>query len=93
MSVERVKEVKKPITVLQSVRSWRFEDVTLLGSQYLDHTGVSSWYVAVRSDQNVRVRIYRLSGRELPDRVDWADREALLETIHLWEHLPASLPN
>ena len=93
MSVERVKEVKKPITVLQSVRSWRFEDVTLLGSQYLDHTGVSSWYVAVRSDQNVRVRIYRLSGRELPDHVDWADREALLETVHLWEHFPASLPN
>jgi hypothetical protein len=93
MSVERVKEVKKPITVLQSLRSGRFEDVIVLGTQYRDHTGLSSWYVAVWSDQNVRVRIYRLSDRELPEHVDWADREALLETIHLWEHLPASRPN
>jgi hypothetical protein len=93
MSVERLKEVKKPITVLQSLRSNRFEDVTVLGSQYRDHTGASSWYVAVWSERNMRVRIYRVSGGELPDHVDWADREALLETIVRWEHLPASRPN
>jgi hypothetical protein len=93
MSVERLKEVKKHITVLQSSRAGRFEDVTVLGSQYRDHTGASSWYVAVWSERNMRVRIYRVSGGELPDHVDWADREALLETIHLWEHLPASRPN
>jgi hypothetical protein len=93
MSVERVKEVKKTITVLQDLRCGRFEDVTVLGSQYRDDKGISSWYVAVWSDHNIRVRIYRLSGRELPDHVDWADREALLETIHLWEHFPASRPN
>jgi hypothetical protein len=62
MSVERVKEVKKHITVLQSLRAGSFEDVTVLGSQYRDHTGASSWYVAVWSEGNIRVRIYRVSG-------------------------------
>jgi hypothetical protein len=85
--------VKKPIRVLQSLRAGRFEDVTVLGSQYRDHSGASSWYVAVSSERNIRVRIYRLSGGELPDHVDLADREALLEAIHLWEHLPASQPS
>jgi hypothetical protein len=93
MSVERIKEVKEHITVLQSLRAGRFEDVTVLGSQYRDHTGAASWYVAVSSERNIRVRIYHLSGGELPDHVDRADREALLETIQLWEHLPASRPN
>ena len=87
------KEVKKHITILQSLRADRFEDVTVLGSQYRYHTGASSWYVAVWSERNIRVRIYRLSGGELPDHVDLADREALMETIHRWEHLPASRPN
>jgi hypothetical protein len=90
--VERVGEVNN-ITVLQSLRATRFEDVTVLGSQYRDHTGASSWYVAVWSDRNIRVRIYRLSGGELPDHVDLADREALRETVHLWERSPASRPN
>jgi hypothetical protein len=93
MSVERVKEVEKPITVLQSLRAGRFEDVTVLGSQYRDHTGASSWYVAVWSERDITARIYHLSGGELPDHVNWVDREALLEIIHLWEHLPASRPN
>jgi hypothetical protein len=79
--------------VLQSLRVGRFEDVTVLGTQYRDHTGASSWYVALWSERNIRIRVYRLSGEELPDHVDWADREALLETIHLWEHLPASRPS
>jgi hypothetical protein len=92
MTVERVKEVNKPIRVLQSLRTGRFEDVTVLGSQYRDHTGASSWYVAVSSEQNIGVRIYRLSGGELPDHVDLADRQALLEAIHLWEQSPASQP-
>jgi hypothetical protein len=91
--MERVKEVKKHITVLQSLRTGRFEDVTVLGSQYRDHTGESSWYVALWSERNISVRIYRLSGGELPDHVDLADREALLETIDLWERLPASRPS
>jgi len=93
MSVERVKEVKKHLIVLQSLRSGRFDDVTVLGSQYRDHTGASNWYVAVSSEQNIRIRIYRLSGGELPDHVDLADRQALLEAIQLWEYLPASQPN
>jgi hypothetical protein len=93
MSLERVKEVKKHIAVLQSLRAGRFEDVTVLGSQYRDHTGASNWYVAVSSERNIRVRIYRLSGGELPDHVDLADRQALLEAIQLWEYLPASQPN
>jgi len=87
------KEVKKHITILQSLRADSFEDVTVLGSQYRDHTGASSWYVAVWSERNTRVRIYRLSGGDLPDHVHLADREALLETIHRWEHLPASRPS
>jgi hypothetical protein len=93
MSVERVKEVKKHLTVLQSLRSGRFDHVTVLGSQYRDHTGASNWYVAVSSEQNIRIRIYRLSGGELPDHVDLDDRQALLEAIQLWEYLPASQPN
>lgn len=92
MTVERVEEVKK-ITVLQSLRAARFEDVTVLGSQYRDHTGASSWYVAMWSERNISVRIYRLSGGELPDHVDLADREALRETVHLWEGSPASRPS
>jgi hypothetical protein len=93
MSVGRLKEVKKHITVLQSLRSGRFADVTVLGSQYRDHTGATSWYIAVSSEGDIRVRIYRLSGGELPDHVDLADRQALLDAIHLWEYLPASQPN
>jgi hypothetical protein len=93
MSVEGVMEVKKYITVLQSLRAGRFEDVTVLGREYRDHTVACNWYVAVWSERNIRVRIYRLSGGELPDHVDWADREALPQTIDLWEHLPASRPN
>jgi hypothetical protein len=81
------------IRVLQSLRIGRFENVTVLGSQYRDHTGTSHWYVAVLSEQNMRVRIYRLSGGELPDHVYLADRQALLEAIEQWEHLPASKPN
>jgi hypothetical protein len=84
---------KLHITVLQSLRMGSFEDVTMLGSQYRDHTGASSWYVALWSERNIRVRIYRLSGGELPDHVHLADREALLETINRWEHLPASRPS
>jgi hypothetical protein len=93
MSVKGVKEVKKHIRVLQSLRAGRFEDVTVLGSQYRDHTGASHWYLGVFSEQNVRVRIYHLSGGELPDHVYWADREALLEAIDQWENLPASQPS
>jgi hypothetical protein len=92
MTMERVEQVKN-ITVLQSLRAARFEDVTILGSQYRDHTGASSWYIALWSERNIRVRIYRLSGAELPDHVDLADREALRETVHLWERLPASRPS
>jgi hypothetical protein len=89
--MERVEQVKNT-TVLQSLRAARFEDVTILGSQYRDPTGASSWRIALWSERNIRVRIYRLSGGELPDHVDLADREPLRETIHLWEHLPASRP-
>jgi hypothetical protein len=81
---------KKPIRGLQSLRTGSFEDLTVLGSQYCDHTGVSHWYVAVLSEQDVRVRIYSLPGGELPDHVDSADREALLEAIDVWEQTPAS---
>lgn len=88
-----VNAMNKPIRVLQSLRISRFEDVTVLGSQYCDHTGASHWYVAVSSEQNIRVRIYRLSGAELPDHVYLADREALLEAIDQWEHVPASRPS
>jgi hypothetical protein len=90
---EVVNKLEKPIRVLQSLRAGRFEDVMVLGSQYRDHTGASSWYVAVWSEKNVRVRVYHLSGEELPDHVDWADREALLHTIRLWECSPVSQPN
>jgi hypothetical protein len=93
MSVERVKEVEKPIKFLRGLRAGRFEDVTVLGSQYRDDTRAASWYVAVWSERDIRVRIYHLSGEELPDHVNWVDREALLEIIHLWEHLPASRPS
>jgi hypothetical protein len=93
ISVEGVKEVRKHITVLQSVRAGRFADVTVLGSQYRDHTGATSWYVAVSSEQNIKIRIYRLSGRELPYHVDLAHQQALLDAIRLWEYLPASQPN
>jgi hypothetical protein len=82
----------KPIRVLQTLRIGSFEDLTILGSQYCDHTGVSQWYVAVLSKRDVRVRIYRLPGGELPDHVDSADREALLEAIDTWEQTPASQP-
>jgi hypothetical protein len=85
--------MNKPTRVLQRLRIGRFEDVTVLGSQYRDHTGVSHWYVAVLSEHNIGVRIYRLSDGELPDHVYWADRQALLDAIDQWEHLPASQPN
>lgn len=73
----------KPIRVLQTLRIGSFEDLTVLGSQYYDHRGVSHWYVAVLSERGVRVRIYRLPGGELPDHVDSADRQALLEAIDM----------
>jgi hypothetical protein len=90
---EFVNPMNEPIRVLQALRIGRFEDVTVLGSQYRDHTGVSHWYVAVSSEQNLRVRLYRLPGGELPDHVYLADREALLEAIDLWEQSPASQPS
>jgi hypothetical protein len=68
--MERVEQVKNT-TVLQSLRAARFEDVTILGSQYRDPTGASSWYIALWSERNIRVRIYRLSGGELSDHVDF----------------------
>jgi hypothetical protein len=83
----------KPIRGLQSLRTGSFEDLTVLGGQYCDHTGVAHWYVAVLSEQDVRVRIYRLPGGELPDHVDSADRQALLEAIDVWEQTPASRPH
>jgi hypothetical protein len=83
----------KPIRVLQTLRIGNFEDLTVLGSQYCDHTGVSHWYVAVLSEHDVRVRIYRLPGGELPDHVYLADRQALLEAVDMWEQTPASQPN
>jgi hypothetical protein len=82
-----------PIRVLQSLRIGNFEDVTVLGSQYCDQTGVCHWYVAVLSEQDVRTRIYRLPGGELPDHVYSGDRPALLEAIDLWEQSPASQPS
>jgi hypothetical protein len=82
----------KPIRVLQSLRIGTFEDVTVLGSQYRDHTGASHWYVAVSSAWNFKVRIYRLPGGKLPDHVYLADRQALRDAINLWEHSPASQP-
>jgi hypothetical protein len=85
--------MSKTISVIQSLRAGSFEDVTVLGSQYRDHTGASHWYVAVSSEWNPRVRIYRLPGGELPDHVCLADRQALLEAIDLWEHSPASQPS
>jgi hypothetical protein len=85
--------MNKPIRVLQSLRVGRFEGVTVLGSQYCDHTGASHWYVAVSSEQNLKVRIYRLPGGELPDHVDLADREVLLEAVDQWEHLQTSQPS
>ena len=43
--------------------------------------------------QDVRVRIYRLPGGELPDDVYLADRQALLEAIDMWEQTPALQPH
>jgi hypothetical protein len=90
---EFVNLMNKPIRVLQTLRIGNFEDVTVLGSQYCDQTGVCHWYVAVLSEQDVRIRIYRLPGGELPDHVYSGDRPALLEAIDLWEQSPASQPS
>jgi hypothetical protein len=85
--------MKQPVTVLQSMRTDRFGDVTVLGSQYRDPNGATHWYFAVWSERNTNVRIHRVSNRELPAHLDSIDREALLEAIELWEASPASRPN
>jgi hypothetical protein len=76
-----VNTTDKPIRILQTLRVGKFEDLTILGSQYCDHIGVSQWYVAVVSEREVTVRIYRLPGGELPDHVPSVDRQAMLEAI------------
>lgn len=83
-------EVKQPVVVLQSMREDRFGDVTVLGSQYRDQDGVVHWYFAVWSERNTRVRISRVSNRELPIHLDSADQEALVKALELWEAFPAS---
>jgi hypothetical protein len=47
----------------------------------------------VWSERNIKVRIYRVSNRELPAYLDSIDREELLEAIELWEASPASRPS
>jgi hypothetical protein len=93
MLIEEREFVRQPVTVLQSMRTDRFGDVTVLGSQYRDQNGTLHWYFAVWSERNITVRIYRVSNRELPAYLDSIDREALLEAIELWEASPASRPS
>jgi hypothetical protein len=92
MGRPRSKVLKQRVKVLQSNRSDEFGDVTVLGSQYRDHSGVLHWYFAVWSEQNTNVRFHRVSGGEVPIYVDSADREALLEAIGVWESSPAPQP-
>jgi hypothetical protein len=75
--------LKQPVTVLQSMRTDKFGDVTVLGSQYF----------AVWSERNTNVRVLRVSNRELPAHLDANDRDALIEAIELWGASPASRPN
>ena len=85
--------MKHPVTVLQSMRTGRFGDVNVLGSQYRDQNAAKHWYFAVWSERNTNVRIHRVSNRELPAQLDSIDQEALLKAIELWEASPASQPN
>jgi hypothetical protein len=85
--------MKQPVTVLQSMRTDTFGDVTVLGSQYRDQDRVTHWYFAVWSERNTNVRIHRISNREMPAYLDAIDREALLEAIEVWEASLASRPS
>jgi hypothetical protein len=85
--------MKRRAIILQSVRIARFGDVTVLGSQYRDQNRVLHWVLAVIAEQNTNVRIYRVSGGELPTHLGLADRDAVVEAISLWESSPASQPN
>jgi hypothetical protein len=85
--------MKGRVTVTQSMRTDRFGDVTVLGSQYRDQNRVLHWVLAVLSEQNTNARIYRVSGGELPTHLSFADRDAVVEAISLWESSPASQPN
>jgi hypothetical protein len=85
--------MKQPVTVLQSMRTDRFGDVTVLGSQYRDQDRATHWYFAAWSERNANVRIHRVTNRELSAYLDSIDREALLEAIELWEASPASRPS
>jgi len=85
--------MKQRVMVLQSMRTDRVGDVTVLGSQYRDQNSVLHWVLAVWSEQNTNVRIYRVSGGELPAHLAFADRDAVVEALYLWESSPASQPN
>jgi hypothetical protein len=93
MLIEEREFVRQPVTVLQSMRTDRFGDVTVLGSQYRDQNGTIHWYFAVWSERNKNVRIHRISNRELPTYIDPIDRDALIEAMELWEASPSSQPN
>jgi hypothetical protein len=75
------------------MRTDRFGDVTVLGSQYRDQNGMLHWVFAVWSEQNTNVRVFRVSDGDLPIHLDSADREAIMDAIELWESSPASQPN
>jgi hypothetical protein len=64
VNADRGQAMKQRVIVIQSMRTDRFGDVTVLGSQYRDQNRVLHWVLAVLSERNTNVRIYRVSGGE-----------------------------
>lgn len=81
------------IELIQSMRVGTFGDFVVLGSQYEDEAGDRHWYVALLTGPEPVARIHHVIDGELPDELTVDERDAVIQSIRLWEAQPLSKPN
>jgi hypothetical protein len=70
-----------------------FGEFVVLGSQYKDDAGDRHWYIALLTGPEPIPTIHHVIDGELPDELTVDERDAVIQSIRLWEAQPLSKPN
>jgi hypothetical protein len=78
-------QMEVTLTPVQSMKTDRFGDVTVLGSQYLDESDCLIWHFAVWSERDTDVKCYFVKDDGMPLRTERAnDAPAMAEARAKW---------
>jgi hypothetical protein len=77
--------MEEKLTLIQSMKTDRFGDVTVLGSQYRDECDCLIWHFAVWSERDTEVKRYFVKDDGVPLRTERAsDAPAMAEARAKW---------